>query len=241
MTVCIGYDPSSTIGGWAVAIDGEPHTIGIWKPTKTSLAPIFRLSEFDTFCGFLMASYKPDVVTVEVIRVSTSHDTTRSLSRFEGVFIARAIGAGAEVIEYQVGQARSAFFGEGLGTMSKEQAYAAMRARYPQLPWLPADKTKAGDGRVAEWTSLTRSSRRSVGNRSRPEVSRSRPIRRPRLRVAAPRKPRRRLGVASCGGVETTATQISSILRRAEDGRLEMMCPRCKNWTDAGLGYKTCR
>lgn len=147
MTVCIGYDPSSTIGGWAVAIDGEPHTIGIWKPTKTSLAPIFRLSEFDTFCGFLMASYKPDVVTVEVIRVSTSHDTTRSLSRFEGVFIARAIGAGAEVIEYQVGQARSAFFGEGLGTMSKEQAYAAMRARYPQLPWLPADKTKAGDGK----------------------------------------------------------------------------------------------
>lgn len=140
MIRCLGYDPSSTLGGWAVTDDCEPVQIGVWKPSKNGLSPIDRLAEFDIFCGFLMATYKPDVATVEVIRVSTSHDTTRALSRFEGVFIARAMGAGAEVIEYQVGQARAALFGDGLGTLQKEQAFAAMRSRYPNLPWLPQDK-----------------------------------------------------------------------------------------------------
>lgn len=140
MTRIIGYDPSSTVGGWAVVDGDEPIQIGIWKPSKSCLSPIQRLAEFDTFCGFLMAAYQPDIATVEVIRVSTSHDTTRALSRFEGVFIARAMAAGAEVIEYQVGQARAALFGDGLGTLQKEQAFAAMRARYPNLAWLPQNK-----------------------------------------------------------------------------------------------------
>lgn len=40
---------------------------------------------------------------------------------------------------------------------------------------------------------------------------------------------------------QVQAEQISSILRRVPDGgagRLEMMCPRCETWTDAGMGFK---
>lgn len=147
MTVVMGYDPGSLSGGMAVQQDGVPLWIHAWRPTKKSTKFDERLVEFDVFCGYVMANWRPNIVTLEVIRVSTSHDTTRALSQFEAAFKLRAYGAGARVIEYQVGQSRAAFFGEGLGSLQKEQAYAAMRSRYPDLPWLPADGTKPGDGK----------------------------------------------------------------------------------------------
>ena len=160
MTRIIGYDPSSTVGGWAVVDGDEPIQIGIWKPSKSCLSPIQRLAEFDTFCRFLMAAYQPDIATVEVIRVSTSHDTTRALSRFEGVFIARAMAAGAEVIEYQVGQARAALFGDGLGTLQKNKHL---------LRCVPATQISHGCRRTkAVWINLMLLSLLFAGKRSKP-------------------------------------------------------------------------
>lgn len=145
MTTVLGYDPGSMIGGLAIQVDDVPRWIKAWRPSKSSLPIEGRLVEFDDYSNAVCAMFQPDVVTIEVIRVSTSHDTTRALSRFEAVMICNARRNGARVIEYQVGQSRAAFFGEGLGTLQKQAAYAAMRARYPHLEWLPADGRRAGD------------------------------------------------------------------------------------------------
>lgn len=136
----LGYDPASQVAGWAFQIDQVPQAIGIWKPTKKSLPPLARLLEWDIFARFLIASFKPDIVTMEVIRVSNSHDTTRSMSRHEAAMLIPAGHAGCRIIEYQVGQSRSSFFGDGLGNISKEDAHARTRALYPQLAWLPQDE-----------------------------------------------------------------------------------------------------
>lgn len=112
---------------------------GTWRPSKKSLPTNKRLAEFDLFCGFLFSTYRPDLAAVEVIRVSTSHDTTRILSRFESAYIVRAEHFGARVIEYSVSTARSVFYGSGMGTLQKEQSYAAMRSRYPDVAWLAPD------------------------------------------------------------------------------------------------------
>jgi hypothetical protein len=44
--------------------------------------------------------------------------------------------------------------------------------------------------------------------------------------------------MAQAAATENSVRTISSILRQLASGRLEMMCPRCETWTDAGLGYK---
>lgn len=36
----------------------------------------------------------------------------------------------------------------------------------------------------------------------------------------------------------TPVRQISSIARQVDGTRIELMCPLCENWTDAGLGYR---
>lgn len=141
MSRTIAYDPSSSCGGLALAVDGKPDYIGIWKPSKMSLPPIKKLAEWNIYCRMTFTMLKPDRAVMEVIRVSTSHDTTRSLSRFEAVFIVNAALYGIPyVLEHQVGQARAAFFGEGKGNTRKEDAYAWMVKHYPDLPWLPPDK-----------------------------------------------------------------------------------------------------
>lgn len=145
MTSVLGYDPGSMISGLALQVDDEPRWINAWRPSRQSLPLEDRLVEFDDYSNAVVAMLQPDIVTIEVIRVGTSHDVTRVLSRFEGAMILNARRNGARVIEYQVGQSRAAFFGEGLGTLQKQQAYAAMRARYPHLEWLPADKNRQGD------------------------------------------------------------------------------------------------
>lgn len=147
MTTVLGYDPSTRLGGWAVTIDDVPHAIGVWRPSRSSLHVNWRLVEWDLYCGLLMASFRPDVCVMEFISVSTSHGTTRSLSRFESAFVIRSLTAGARLIEYKASQGRAAFFGEGLGSLPRREAYAAMRARYPALDWLPADGTRPGDER----------------------------------------------------------------------------------------------
>lgn len=135
----LGYDPASVLAGWAVVDSGVPQQIGIWEGVGK---PLDRLADWDKFSGFLIQTFKPDMVTMEVIRVSVSHDTTRSLSRHEAVFIVRARDAGAICIEYQVGQARAAVFGKGNGNMKKDVAFVEMKKRYPDLDWKP--KTRGG-------------------------------------------------------------------------------------------------
>lgn len=137
----LGFDPSSNCAGLALVVNNQPEYIGVWKPSKTSLPPIKKLAEWNIYCRMTFTMLKPDRAVMEVIRVSTSHDTTRSLSRFEAVFIVNAALYGIPyVLEHQVGQARAAFFGEGKGNTRKEDAYAWMVEHYPDLPWLPPDK-----------------------------------------------------------------------------------------------------
>jgi Holliday junction resolvasome RuvABC endonuclease subunit len=146
MVRVMGYDPSSTLGGLALAVDGEPEWIGVWRPQRSSDKALARLKNFAGFARMVIATMKPDIVIMEVIRVGTSHDTTRAMSRFESAFLIAAMEFDCQVIEFQVSQGRAAFYGSGLGSMPKVQSYAAMRARYPNLAWLPADKTRPGDG-----------------------------------------------------------------------------------------------
>ncbi len=137
----LGYDPSSNCAGLALAVDGVPEYIGVWTPSKKSLSPAKKLVEWNAYCRMAFAMLRPDRAAMEVIRVSTSHDTTRSLSRFEAIFIVTAALFGVDVVlEHQVGQARSAFFGEGKGNTAKQDAYVWMVEHYPQLAWLPPEE-----------------------------------------------------------------------------------------------------
>lgn len=138
----LGLDPASNCAGLALVADGVPEYIGVWKPSKKSLRPDQKLVEWDDHCRMTFQMLRPDRAVMEVIRVSTSHDTTRSLSRFESAFIINAAryGVTEQVLEHQVGQARAAFFGEGKGNTPKQDAYAWMVKHYPELPWLPAEE-----------------------------------------------------------------------------------------------------
>lgn len=145
MTRTIGYDPSSNCAGIALVTDGVPEYIGVWQPSKKSLPPVKKLVEWNAYCRMTFTMLKPDRAVMEVIRVSTSHDTTRSLSRFESVFLVNAALFGiGYVLEHQVGQARAAFFGEGKGNTPKQDAYAWMVDHYPNLPWLGPGKDEGG-------------------------------------------------------------------------------------------------
>jgi Holliday junction resolvasome RuvABC endonuclease subunit len=131
----IGIDPSSTSLGWAIVDDGVPINIGVWVPKPKSAKSNKRLMQCDLFLAMLFGSYKPDEMCMEVIRVSTSHDTTRSLSRFEASVLLNAMRHDVVIHEFQVGEARKAVFSERQGNIKKHHAHAIMRHTYPSLPW----------------------------------------------------------------------------------------------------------
>lgn len=155
--IVLGIDPSSKSLGWAVVIDGVPVNIGVWVPTPKSAKPSQRILQCFIFLAYLFATYRPDEVVMEVIRVSTSHDTTRSLSRHEGLVVLNAMLIGAHIHEHQVGEARAAVFGAGKGNTSKRDAHALMRMRYPELPWLEMDSGVDKNGKPKDGPGLDQS------------------------------------------------------------------------------------
>jgi len=95
----------------------------------------------------LMNMYEPDELVIEVIRVSTSHDTTRVLSRIEAAVLIAAHRHGItpdRIHEHAVGEARAAYFKEG--GISKHDAHDVVRTLYPQLDWLPKLTDSGRDG-----------------------------------------------------------------------------------------------
>jgi Holliday junction resolvasome RuvABC endonuclease subunit len=137
-----GYDPASQLSGHALAVDGKPVHIDTWSPRDKQAKPVARLMDFGSWFEFWIAEHQPDMLAVEVIKVSTSHDTTRSLSRHEAVAIWIAKNAGVIILEHAVSSARKIVFGPGNGGMKKEVAFEEIKRMYPDLPWKP--KTRGG-------------------------------------------------------------------------------------------------
>lgn len=142
MPSVIGIDPSSTSLGWAYVDNGRPIAIGVWVPKPKSAKPRERLGQCHDFLHALFAMYSPDEICMEVIRVSTSHDTTRALSRIESAVLLAARAHGITAIhEHQVGEARAAVFSNG--NIAKLDAHNVMRQTYPYLDWLSAMSGKS--------------------------------------------------------------------------------------------------
>lgn len=135
-----GFDPASQTSGHALVEDGKPVHIDIWQPNRKDDPPVSRLMQFGSWFEFWIAEHQPDMLAIEVIKVSTSHDTTRSLSRHEAVAIWIAKNAGVIILEHAVSSARRIVFGNG--GIKKEEAYEEMKRMYPDLSWKP--KTKGG-------------------------------------------------------------------------------------------------
>lgn len=130
----MGYDPSSQCAGLAIAVDGGLREIAVWKPDSKGDKPLSRLCQWGSWFEFYLAAHAPDMLAVEVIRVSTSHDTTRSLSRHEALALYIARSSGVICLEHGVSEARKIVFGRG--NIPKEEAFERIKSDWPGLPWL---------------------------------------------------------------------------------------------------------
>ncbi len=126
----------------ALAIDGVPVGAKLWKADKKEADPD-RLVKFSRFLDFQWGLWKPDIIAVEELAVFMNKKVIRALARMEGVALRQAKMRGVIVVSPPVVTARSIVF-KGQGVRSKEDAFQAFRAQFPDFK-LPAANQGAMD------------------------------------------------------------------------------------------------
>lgn len=87
-----------------------------------------------------VAEWDPDMLAFEQVQSARNMNTVRALARFEAAAIIAGKHHGALVIPVAVSSARKVVFGQG--NIPKEDAFAEMKKRYAEFPWLA--KTRGG-------------------------------------------------------------------------------------------------
>jgi Holliday junction resolvasome RuvABC endonuclease subunit len=116
----------------ALAVDGEPMRVMVWKyPDAKDSEPV-KLDAFYEWLLMRLATIKPDIVAVEQVAGFHNRRVIQVLSRFEGVALLAAKRYGALVLNPSVGSARNTALGIPANS-SKEVAFTAIKAMYPRF------------------------------------------------------------------------------------------------------------
>lgn len=123
-----GIDPSSSICGVAVVVDGELTKSTHWKRQKGGSDPQRLYEYFIWLMAWLVSETPLDIVVVESLSVTQGADVTRKISHYQAVSVLCCKLRGITVIEARVSEARKHALGKG--NYSKEEAWAMMRIKY---------------------------------------------------------------------------------------------------------------
>lgn len=122
-----GIDPSSSICGTALVIDGSLNSSSHWKKEKSVSDPDGLYKYFLWLNSRLIADY-PDIAIVESLSVTRNAIAVRKISHYQAVSVLTCKLRGILVIEARVSSARKHALGNG--NLSKEEAWAMMRVQH---------------------------------------------------------------------------------------------------------------
>lgn len=132
-----GIDPSSSICGTAIVVDGSLSSTSHWKRGKVGSDPERLYDYFLWLMGWLVAS-SLDIVVVEALSVARGAEVTRKISHYQAISVVCCKLRDLTVIEARTTTARKHTLGNG--GLSKEAAWAEMKRRYPDHPFMRADQ-----------------------------------------------------------------------------------------------------
>lgn len=137
MKVC-GIDPSST--SFAVALlDGQDLVeTAVWRRPKGQSSAPQRLVDCHAWLVGWLIVHRPDMAAIEFLSVERNAQATRMVAQYQCLAALASKQQGLMVIEGRVTSARSIVLGNGAA--KKEEAYAAMKKRYPKFKFLPFGK-----------------------------------------------------------------------------------------------------
>lgn len=127
-----GIDPSSSICGTALVIDGGLVSSTHWKKDKHASDPEGLYKYFLWLMARLVAD-QPDMAVVESLSVTRNAEAVRKISHYQAVSVLCCKLRSITVIEARVSSARKHALGNG--NMSKEEAWAVMKATYASHPF----------------------------------------------------------------------------------------------------------
>lgn len=135
-----GLDTSSSCCGLGVADNGVLKHIEVWKPSDAKASQEQKLYEWYQFYDAWHRVWTPDIVAFEEVQSARNAITVRILARFEAAAIIVGKANGSLVLPCNVKTCRKVVLGRG--DIDKEDAFAELRKRYPDLNW--AKKTVGG-------------------------------------------------------------------------------------------------
>lgn len=135
-----GLDTSSSYSGAAIADDGVLQHVDLWKPEDAKMSQEEKLYSFYLWYQRFHAEWRPDIVAFEEVQSARNAITVRILARIEAAAIIVGKADGRLVLPCNVKTCRKVVLGRG--DIDKEDAFAELRKRYPDLDW--AKKTVGG-------------------------------------------------------------------------------------------------
>jgi Holliday junction resolvasome RuvABC endonuclease subunit len=133
----MGVDASSSCTGVTTIDKGKLVESVIWRPNDKKALASERLLEFYLWLCNKIEEQKPDVLAISSTSFSRNVNTTRVLSRYEGVAILAARQRGCAIVNVKDSEARKMVLKRG--TTSKQRAYQLVTKREKKYPWLPYD------------------------------------------------------------------------------------------------------
>jgi crossover junction endodeoxyribonuclease RuvC len=139
----LGIDPSSTCTGYALLDDEDLIETYTWGPEKNRGAA-WNLAQFYARTHRAAVRFKIEqgvnIAVIEFLTVSRNAKTTRVLSHYQAAAVIACKQAHMTVVEAGVRTARRLVLGNG--GLAKEDAFAAVKKRYPDHKFKP--KTRGG-------------------------------------------------------------------------------------------------
>lgn len=133
----LGIDPSSSLCGAALAIDGKLEDTWIWEKNKAKSGP-WNIHNYFISLQHYIIEVKPDMACVEFLSVERNAQTTRKVSHFQAASVLACKVREVMVIEARVSSARKEALGRG--DMNKDDAFQAMKKMYPSHKFKRKDK-----------------------------------------------------------------------------------------------------
>ena len=130
----LGVDPGTNIMGYAVLdVCGRRSDVVVMDVVKMAKLPAQadKLKMIFTSLDNIIEEYSPDILAIEEPFFGKNPQSMLKLGRAQGVAMAAALAHGLEIFEYPPRRIKQAI--TGVGSASKEQVAAMLKALYPDI------------------------------------------------------------------------------------------------------------
>lgn len=125
----LGIDPSSTLCGLALVVDGDLVDTWTWKKQEGKSGP-WNLYDYFTFVMRVADASRPQMAVVESLSVERNAVTARKVSHYQAASVLACKEMGIMTVEARVSSARKEALGRG--NMSKDEAFQAIKKMFPK-------------------------------------------------------------------------------------------------------------